>query len=183
MSWSVRYVVNLDDLQAAVRGPAGVTLVPNVGFDAVRSRVDAVENVSRTVQDVGCNARPATTTCTMTFAAGGPDRSGRLSFPPGSGLEVGLAMAPRPRGSCSPDSFTLGPSLWDSGGATALVGRLGLLGGSLPRNPYAPVPVSWPSGSAQQVQGFVASPCADAAGCTDTFQWHATVSLQSVQGG
>ncbi len=128
--------------------------------------------------------RHATTfTCTTTFVAGGPDPGGQLSFPAGSGVEAGVPMAARQRGACNPDDFTLGPSLWDSGGATAIAGPLALLGGTLPARPYAPVKVSWPASSAQQAQGFAASPCqGDAAVCTDAFQWQGTVSLQPVPG-
>ena len=185
MSWTVRYVVDLDDLRSTVRGPAGVTLVPNVDFDAAGSRINASENVVRSVQDLGCNQNKTTFSCTTTFTAGGADPGGQLSFQGGSGLEVGLPMATRPRGACDPDNFTLGPSLWDNGGATALVGQLRLIGGTLPANPYAPVMVSWPGGSAAQAQGFAVSPCQGepAAVCHDTFTWQGTVALQAVPGG
>ncbi|MGZ4178216.1 MAG: hypothetical protein ACXVRP_08155 [Solirubrobacteraceae bacterium] len=183
MSWTVRYVVNLDDLLSAVRGGAGTVLVPNVAFDAAGSRIDAFETVIRTLQDKGCNQNVTTTTCTMTFAPGGPDAGGQLSFPAGSGLEVGVPMAPRQQGTCNPDNFTLGPSLWDGGGATALLSRLGLVGGTLPANPYAPIRVSWPQGAAAVLQGFAVSPCqGDTAACTDNFQWQGTVALQTVPG-
>jgi F0F1-type ATP synthase membrane subunit c/vacuolar-type H+-ATPase subunit K len=183
MAWSVRYVVDLDDLLSAVRGPAGTTLVPNVTFDAARSHVTATETVHRSVQDFGCNGQPTSWSCTTAFAAGGPDPGGELSFPAGAGLQAGLPMTARHRGSCASDNFTLGPSLWDSGGATAIAGTLGLVGGTLPARPYAPVKVTWPTGSAGQAQGFAASPCAgDTAACTDTFQWGGTVSLQPLSG-
>ncbi len=183
MSWTVRYVVDLDALESAVRGPAGVTLVPNVSFDASGSQIDASETVVRSVQDAGCNQSKTTFTCTTTFTPGGTDPGGRLSFPAGSGLEVGVPMATHQRGACNPDNFTLGPSLWDSGGATALASRLALVGGTLPANPYAPIRVSWPGGSAAQAQGFTVSPCqGDAAACTDTFAWQGTVALQGVPG-
>ena len=184
MSWTVRYVVDLDALESAVRGPGGVTLVPNVSFDAAGSRIDASETVVRSLQDVGCNQRKTTFTCTTTFTPGGTDPGGRLSFLAGSGLEVGVPMAAHPGGACDPDNFTLGPSLWDSGGATALASRLELLGGALPAHPYAPIRVSWPGGSAAQALGFAVSPCqGDAAACTDTFGWQGTVALQGVPGG
>jgi hypothetical protein len=184
MSWTVRYVVDLDDLLSAVRGAGGTTLVPVVSFDAAGSHVTAGEAVRRSVQDLGCNGRATTFNCTTTFAAGGPDPGGQLSFPAGSGLEAGVPMAAHQSGACNPDDFTLGPSLWDSGGATALAGPLALLGGRLPARPYAPVKVSWPASSASQAQGFAASPCqGDTAVCTDTFQWQGTVSLQPVPGG
>jgi hypothetical protein len=184
MSWTVRYVVDLDALESAVRGPGGVTLVPNVSFDAAGSRIDASETVVRSLQDVGCNQRKTTFTCTTTFTPGGTDPGGRLSFLAGSGLEVGVPMAAHPGGACDPDNFTLGPSLWDSGGATALASRLELLGGALPAHPYAPIRVSWPGGSGAQALGFAVSPCqGDAAACTDTFGWQGTVALQGVPGG
>ncbi len=183
LSWTVRYVVDLDHLLSAVRSSAGTTLVPAVTFEAAGSHVTATEAVSRTIQDLGCNGNPTTFTCTTTFVAGGPDPGGRLSFPAGSGLEVGVPTATRQTGACNPDDFTLGPSLWDSGGATALAGQLALLGGSLPTHPYAPIRVRWPVGSAQAAQGFVTSPCqGDAAVCSDAFQWQGTVALQAVRG-
>jgi hypothetical protein len=183
MTWTVRYVVDLDDLLSAVRGSTGTTLVPNVTFDAAGSRVTATEAISRSVQDMGCNGNATTFNCTTTFAAGGPDPGGQLSFPAGSGLAVGVPMAAHERGACDPDNFTLGPSLWDGGGATAFVAPLKLLGGTLPARPYAPVKVAWPAGSAQQVQGLSNSPCqGDTAVCTDAFSWQGTVSLQPIPG-
>lgn len=183
MTWSVRYVVDLDDLLAAVRGPEGTALVPNVTFDAAGSHVTATETVSRSVQDFGCNGAATTWTCTTAFAAGGPNPGGQLSFPAGSGLEAGVPMTARQRGKCDPDNFTLGPSLWASGAATAIAGPLKLLGGTLPVRPYAPVKVAWPTGSADLVEGFATGPCqGDAAACRDRFQWHGTVSLQPVSG-
>lgn len=183
MAWSVRYVVDLDELLSAVRGPAGTTLVPNVTFDAPGSHVTATETVSRSVQDQGCNGQPTTWNCTTAFAPGGPDPGGQLSFPAGSGLEAGVPLSARQRGSCDPDNFTLGPSLWAGGAVTAIAAPLKLLGGTLPVRPYAPVKVSWPAGSADLVQGFAASPCqGDAAVCSDTFQWRGTVTLQPVSG-
>lgn len=182
MSWTVRYVVDLDDLVSAVRGPAGTALAVDVAFDAAGSRIDASETVSRTLQDLGCNQKANTVTCTTSFTAGGQDPGGQLSFA-GSKLEVGLPLAPSPRGACNPDNFTLGPSLWASGGATALVSRLALLGGTLPANPYAPVRVSWPEDAATTTQGFAVSPCqGDAAVCTDSFKWQGTVALQALPG-
>jgi hypothetical protein len=183
MSWSVRYVVDLDDLLSAVRGPGATTLVPAVSFDAAGSHVTATETASRTVQDFGCNGRATTFNCTTTFSAGGPDPGGQLSFPAGSGLQAGLPMTARRRGACDPGNFTLGPSLWDGGAATAVAAPLKLLGGTLPARPYAPVKVSWPAGSAAQTQGFATSPCqGDTAVCNDAFQWQGTVSLQPIAG-
>jgi hypothetical protein len=183
MSWSVRWVVDLDDLLSAVRSSAGVTLVPNVAFDAAGSRVTATESISRSVQDYGCNGKPTTFDCMTTFAPGGPDPGGQLSFPAGAGLEAGMPMAASQRGTCDPDNFTLGPSLWDGGAATAIAGPLRLLGGTLPRRPYAPVKVSWPADSAQLAHGSPVSPCqGDTAVCTDAFRWRGTVSLQPVSG-
>jgi hypothetical protein len=183
MSWSVRYVVDLDDLLSAVRGRDATTLVPNVAFDAAGSHVTAVEAVSRSIQDVGCNGKATTLRCTTTFAAGGADPGAQLSLEPGAGLEVGVPTAAHRHGACDPDTFTLGPSLWDGGAAKALVGQLTLAGGTLPARPYAPIRVSWPTGSAPQAQGFATSPCqGDTAACTDAFRWQGTVSLHSVPG-
>jgi hypothetical protein len=184
MSWRVRYIVDVDDLLSAVRGASGVTLVPNVTFDRTGSEVSATEALSRTVQDVGCNGKATTFDCTNTFSAGGSDPGGQLAITAGSGLQVGVPVAVRRRGGCNADNFTLGPSLWDSGAATALVGRLGLLGGAaLPSDPYKPLKVSWPANSAQQTLGFTASPCAgDSAACQDAFHWTGTVSLESIHG-
>jgi hypothetical protein len=183
MSWTVRYVVDLDDLLSALHGSDGTTLVPDVSFDAAGSHITASEIVSRSVQDFGCNGTATTFNCATTFVAGGPDPGGALSFPGGAGLQAGVPMAARQRGACNPDNFTLGPSLWDSGAAAALAPRLKLLGGTLPARPYAPVTVSWPADSAQQAEGFAASPCqGDTAACTDAFQWRGTVSLQAVPG-
>ncbi|MFL5861027.1 MAG: hypothetical protein ACJ780_09640 [Solirubrobacteraceae bacterium] len=183
MSWTLRYVVGLDDLRAAVHGASGTALVPNVSFDSAGSRIAASETVTRSLQDVGCNQAKTTFACTTAFTAGGPDPGGQLSFPARSGLEVGLPLRMRQRGACALDTFTLGPSLWDSGGATALVGQLRLLGGTLPANPYAPIRVSWAQGAAMQTQGFAVSPCqGDTEVCTDTFQWRGTVALQPVAG-
>jgi len=175
--------VDLDDLLSAVRGPGATTLVPAVSFDAAGSHVTATETASRSVQDFGCNGRATTFNCTTTFGAGGPDPGGQLSFPAGSGLQAGVPMTARQHGACDPDNFTLGPSLWDGGAATAVARPLKLLGGTLPARPYAPVKVSWPAGSAAQTQGFAASPCqGDTAACTDAFQWQGTVSLQPISG-
>jgi hypothetical protein len=182
MAWRVRYIVDLDALEAAVPGAPGAlpSLVPHVTFDAAGSRLDAVENVSRTVLDAGCNGSPGTFRCQTTFHLGGPDPAGQLSFPGTAGLEVGLPTSVTTSGACDPNDYTLGPSLWDSGAGTALVGRLGLVGGSLPADPYAPVRVSWPGGSAQPRDGFAASPCqGDGAVCSDTFHWQGTVRLQA----
>jgi hypothetical protein len=183
MTWSVRWVVDLDDLLSAVRGSTGTTLVPNISFDAVGSHVTATETVSRSVQDLGCNGRAMTFNCTTTFAAGGADPAGQLSLAAGDGLEAGVPVAARQRGACDPDNFTLGPSLWDGGGATAVAGALKLLSATLPARPYAPVKVSWPAASPAVTQGAPTSPCqGDAAVCTDAFRWQGTVSLQPDSG-
>lgn len=181
MSWRVRYVVDLDDLLAAVRSADGTTLVPEVSFDGPASRLDASETLSASTQDVGCNGTMTTVTCTEAFRLGGADPAGDLTFSPADGTEIGVPMTDSAHGTCLPADFTLGPALWDGGGATALVSRLGLLGGRLPANPYAPIRVTWPLSSAAQAQGFAASPCqGDTSACTDDFHWSGTVSLQAV---
>jgi hypothetical protein len=183
MAWRVRYIVDLDDLRSAVRSSGTTTLVPDVTFDIADSHVTATETISRSVQDVGCNGKMTTFDCTMTFGAGGPGPGGQLSFPAGAGLEAGVPVAVRTHGGCDPDNFTLGPSLWDSGAATALAAPLKLVGGTLPARPYAPVTVAWPAGSADQAQEFAASPCqGDGVACTDAFSWRGTVSLQPIPG-
>lgn len=181
MSWTVRYIVNLDELLAAVRSSQGAMLAPNVTFDAAGSSVDAVETLSRTLQDAGCNGKATTYNCKMTFHAGGSDPGGQLSFL-SAGMEVGVPMAPSPSGACSAANFTLGPSLWDGGAGATVVRQLGLVGGSLPTNPYAPIHVSWPGASAQP--DFATSPCqGDGNVCSDHFGWQGTVALHSVRSG
>ena len=182
MTWTVRYIVNLDELLAAVRGSPGANLAPNVTFDAAGSSVDATENLNRTVQDAGCNGRATTFDCRMTFHPGGSDPGGRLSFG-AAGMNVGVPMVPSFAGACSPADFPLGPSLWDAGaGAAAAVRQLGLVGGALPADPYAPIHVKWPGASAQR--GFATSPCqGDISVCSDQFGWQGTVSLAPVPSG
>jgi hypothetical protein len=180
MSWSVRYVVDLDALQSAVRGPAGTVLVPAVSLDPSGSRVSAHEILTRTAIDRGCNGQPTTFECDTTYALGLPV-DGVLSFPPTGGVEVGVPTSSNPSGDCDPSDYTLGPSLWDSGATTAVAARLGLVGGALPANPYAAVPVSWPLNSLALASGFTASPCqGDGAACKDTFRWTGHVVLQAV---
>jgi hypothetical protein len=183
MSWSVRFTVYPDQLLAAIRGGGQTVLVPEISFDRAASGLDAVETDTRTFADAGCNQRPTRRTCTSTWRLGGPDPAGQLSIPAGSGLQVGIPMAAATRGSCDAGDYTLGPSLWDGGATTALVRQLGLVGGRLPANPYAPVAVSWPRASAQRAVGFATGPCEGAGpACHDTFHWHATVTLQSGAG-
>jgi hypothetical protein len=177
MTWTVRYVVNLDDLHVAVRGAPGTVLVPGAYVDRAASRLDVTENAARTFVDAGCNGRAAAFRCVTRF---GLSPAGVLSFSPA--LEVGLPVTiASATGSCDPVVYALGPSLFDGGATTALVAPLGLLGGHLPANPYAPVTVSWPADSASLLSGFLASPCAgDAAACQDAMQWHGTVTIQPV---
>lgn len=181
MSWTVRYIVDLDDVLGASRGADGSVIVPAVTFDAHASRLDAVERLTRTVQDVGCNQGPSTFTCTKTFYAGGKDPGGELTLTTANGLDVGVPMSTATSGQCVPSDYTLGPSLWESGGATAIAAHLGLAGGSLPPNPYAPVKVASPGNSGLAAQPFASSPCAgDAVVCRDTFKWKGTVRLEPV---
>jgi hypothetical protein len=177
MSWTVRFVVNLDDLLAAVRTSQGTTLAPDVTFDAAGSSVNALETLSRSIQDSGCNGRATIYNCRMAFHAGGSDPGGQLSLT-SAGLAVGVPMAPSQSGSCGATDYTLGPSLWDEGAAAAAVRQLGLVGGSLPADPYAPIHVKWPGASAAQAAGVAVSPCqGDGIVCTDTFTWQGTVAL------
>jgi hypothetical protein len=180
MSWSVRYVVDLDALQSAVRGPAGTVVVPAVSFDPSGSQVSAHEVLTRTAIDRGCNGQPTTFECDTTYALGSP-AEGLLSFPATGGLEVGVPTSSNPSGDCDPSDYTLGPSLWDSGATTAVTSRLGLVDAALPANPYAAVPVSWPLNSLALASGFTASPCqGDGAACKDTFRWTGHIVLQAV---
>lgn len=175
MSWTVRYVVDLDDIQAAVRTPQGTVLVPSVVVDGAASTLDAVQRLSRTVVDVGCNGSPVTYACTTTYRLTGAPA---LSFVPDLGLQVGLALTPVTSGTCDPNDYTLGPSLFDGGATTAIVGSLDLAGGPLPADPYAPVPVSWPGSSAGESEGFVTSPCSGiTAVCHDNLHWRGTVTV------
>jgi hypothetical protein len=180
MSWSVRYVVDLDALQTAVRAPGGAVLAPAVSLDGQQSRLSAREILSRTAIDEGCNGQPTTFECNATYSVGSPS-DGLLSFPATGGLEIGVPTQANPSGDCDPSDYPLGPSLWDSGGTTAVAPGLGLVGGSLPANPYAPVRVSWPGSSLALVSGSPLSPCqGDEAACHDTFRWTGHVALQAV---
>lgn len=179
MSWSVRYVVDLDDVLAAARSSQGTVIVPEIAFEDIASTLDVTETLSRTVQDVGCNGSPRTYRCTETFHTGGPDPATDLSLTTSGGLTVGVPMQAVTSGTCDPTDYTLGPSLWDSGAATATAPHLGLVGGSLPANPYAPVRVAWPRSSGPR--SLATSPCqGDGAACTDRFRWRGTVRLQPV---
>jgi hypothetical protein len=177
MSWTVRYVVKLDAVESAVRGSSGVTLVTQVGYYRSRSSIRAREKLTRTAIDRGCNGKPTTFTCTTAYGPAPPSQ-GLLSFPASGGLEIGVPLTSRGTGDCDPSDYTLGPSLWDSGATTALVSTLGLVGGKLPADPYAPVKVAWPAGSAGNAEGFQQSPCAgDGLSCRDTLRWSGTVTL------
>ncbi|HEY2441375.1 MAG TPA: hypothetical protein VGI07_14165 [Solirubrobacteraceae bacterium] len=181
MSWTVRYVVDLDDVLAAAGSAQGSALVPAISFAAAGSRLSAVERLVHTVQDAGCNAPPKTFRCAKTFHLGGADPAGQLSSTAAGGLEVGVPFRTTSTGVCAPEDYVLGPSLWDSGAGIANATALGLLGGRLPGRPYAPVRVSWPGNSGAQSQPFAASPCqGDAAVCQDAFQWRGTVRLEPV---
>ena len=87
-------------------------------------------------------------------------------------------------GQCAAVDYTLGPSLFDSGATTALIGSLGIAGGTLATDPYKPISVQWPADSAQQTEGFVASPCqGDGPACSDALTWHGVVALTPAAGG
>jgi hypothetical protein len=178
MSWRVRYTVNLDQIVSAVRGPQGVVVVPTVTFDHGSSSLNATEHISRSYVDQGCFNTPTNTTCVnrFRFSSGGGDQ---LGFRPGQGLEIGIPMKAAGQGKCSPSYYQLGPSLWDSGAATALVHALGLPGGTLPANPYRTLKLSWPVNSAGHHDDSVASPCQGiASGCTDRFSWKGSARLE-----
>lgn len=187
MSWSVRYVIDLNNVTEAVQSPEGATILPTVAFDAAASRLEAVERLTRTYVDVGCFNAPKTYTCNTIFHLSQTGAESDLGFEPGLGTEIGIPMAGRSTGQCSPDDYTVGPSLWDAGATTAAVGQLGQLGLSgtqLPGNPYAPIHVSWPLNSAAEQDGFLVSPCQGIpASCSDLLSWQGTVQLQAVVGG
>jgi hypothetical protein len=184
MSWSVRYVVDPDQLQAAVATPEGPAIVPTVFFDAAGSELAASEKLSRTYVDNGCFARPTSFKCTSSFHLSSSGADSDLSFDPGVGTEVGLPMRSSNKGQCHPDDYTIGPSLWDAGASTVLVSKLDLIGGHLPGNPYASVHVSWPGSSALEQQNFLTSPCQGIPlSCSDALHWHGTVRLQAVSAG
>ncbi len=179
MSWTVRYIVNLDDILAATRGAQGSALVPAVAFAGPGSRITAVESLERSFGDAGCNGPTTTFRCARTFHLGGADPGGQLSAAPNGGLDVGLPLATSSTGACAPEDFVLGPSLWEEGAGTAEAAQLGLFGGSLPADPYAPVRVSWPGNAGQPL---FSSPClGDAVTvCRDSFAWSGTVRLMPV---
>jgi hypothetical protein len=183
MSWSVRYVVDLNRLAATVRDGRGTIVVPSVTLSRGGSRVDATEQVSRSTVDLTCNGRTVTNRCATRYTLGSAGASGWLSLAPGTGLDVGIPTRQSTSGSCDPALFALGPSLWASDAATARASRLGFLGGGLPGNPYAPVKVSWPLDSALADDGMVASPCQSNPACVDSLRWNATVRLQQASGG
>jgi hypothetical protein len=159
-------------------------LVPTVTFDGGGSSVSAIEKASRSTADVGCAGKPASASCTTTFRAGGPGADGMLSTIPGAGLEVGVPTRRSGIGSCGAENYTLGPSLWDSGATIAQVGKLGLVGGSLPAHPYRRVTVSWPTSSALAADDLIASPCQGmGSGCSDSMRWTGAVQLQPVSTG
>ena len=179
MSWKLRYVVDLDDVLSAVRSPEGAIIVPQISLDVGDSTLTAAQSLTRSFVDAGCNGRTTNFKCTTAYRLGGPDSGSMLAFLGGLGTKVGIPFTTRGTGACDPDDYTLGPSLWDTGAATALIPGLDPAGGSLPANPYASVSISWPRGSAQQSEGFMTSPCqGDAAACTDRLRWSATVTLQ-----
>lgn len=180
MSWSVRYLIEPDRLQAAVRTAAGVAIVPTVAFDSSASVLSASEKVTRTYVDNGCFDTPTTVTCTSAFHLLTKGADSDLSFDPGVGTEIGIPMRATNKGKCDPDNFTIGPSLWDEGASVAAVGKLDLIGGRLPANPYGRVRVSWPGSSALKQQDFLTSPCQGIASvCTDSLRWRGTVQLQA----
>ena len=180
MSWSVRYVVDLDDLQSAVRGPAGTVLVPDVGFYRSQSRVTRPPDAHAHRDRRGLQRRADDVHVPDDLRARAGDRRPAVAAATG-GLEVGVPITSTGAGDCDPSDYTLGPSLWDSGATTAFVDRLGLVGGTLPTDPYAPVKVSWPTDGVALSQGFIASPCqGDGLSCRDAFHWSGQVALQPV---
>jgi hypothetical protein len=182
LSWRVRYTVDVDRLLSAVRGAQGTVIVPAISLDSGASHLNAIERISRTYVDQGCFERPMNFACATTFHLVGA--ADELDFLPGQGTEIGIPMQGAGRGQCSAEDYTLGPSLWDSGGATILARSLGLIGGRLPANPYRSLRVSWPNDSAALQVGSLSGPCQGlASGCTDQFRWHGAVRLESSASG
>jgi hypothetical protein len=187
MSWTVRYVVELDKPIEAVQSSQGATILPTVAFEASGSTLDAVEKLTRSYVDQGCFNTPRNFSCSTVFHLSSNRADSDLGFDPGLGTAIGIPMVGRSTGQCSPEDFTVGPSLWDSGASTVVaprLGMLGLLGKQLPANPYAPIRVSWPVDSALAQGGFLVSPCQGiAASCTDQLRWQGSVQLQPVGRG
>lgn len=181
MSWTVRYEIAPDDLLSAVRGRQGTVLVPQVSLLRTGSSVTAIERLQRSVVDLSCAGKTTRWSCTETdrLARDG----GLLSFPSGEGLRIGVPTTSTGKGQCAAVDYTLGPSLWDSGATTALVKSLGIDGGRLAPDPYAPIPVSWPGSASGLTDGFLASPCQGDPACTDSFAWRGTVTLEPAAGG
>ncbi|MGH2868033.1 MAG: hypothetical protein ACRDNK_10760 [Solirubrobacteraceae bacterium] len=178
MAWTVRYVIDLDHLQAAVGQAPGTAVVPTVSFDRRGSQLTAAETLSRTTIDTGCSQRPTTIRCTTSDFLDVRGAGSDVSFVPGRGTQIGIPLGFGRHGDCAPDDYTLGPSLWDSGAATAGVSKLDLAGGRLPPNPYAPLRVSWPFSAAGVLSGFLVSPCQGlATACSDAMRWSGTVRL------
>jgi hypothetical protein len=181
MSWSIHYVVHLNNLSAVVADGLTPVLVPEVTLNRGASTLKAAEQENRTSVDMSCNGRPTTYKCRTTFKLSGSQAPGSLSFAPGDGLEVGVPMSQSTTGTCDPDQYTIGPSLWDSGAATASATKLNVVTGRLPGNPYGPVKVAWPFSSSLAIAGLAVSPCqGDAPSCTDSMRWKGTVQLQPV---
>ncbi len=180
MSWTVRYVVNLDRLQAAVSAGRSTAVLPTVTFDRRGSQLSAAEQSSRSSVDQGCFGPTRTIRCTSSFSLRVTGAAAQFGLGP-AGLQIGIPMATAQHGDCVADDYTLGPSLWDGGAATVAVSALSLTGGRLPVNPYAPVSVGWPFSAAGAQQGYLTSPCQGiTVECTDTLRWKGTVRLQSL---
>lgn len=181
MAWTVRYLIDLDHLRAAVGSAPAAVVVPTVSFDRHGSQLTASETLSRTTVDTGCNQRPTTIRCTTTNFLDVHGAASDLSFAPGLGAQIGIPLGFARHGDCAADDYTLGQSLWDSGAATAGVPKLDLAGGRLAPNPYAPLSVSWPFSAAGVLSGFVVSPCSGiATACSDAMRWRGTVRLLPV---
>lgn len=182
MRWTVRYVVDLDRLQAAVTAGRSTAVLPTVTFDRGGSQLSAAEQSSRTTVDQGCFGPTRTIRCASSYFLRVPGAPAQVDLGP-AGLQIGIPMATVHRGDCVADDYTLGPSLWDGGAATVSVGALSLTGGRLPPNPYAPVAVTWPLSAAGVQQGYLTSPCQGiTAECTDTMRWTGSVRLQALGG-
>ena len=182
MRWTVRYVVDLDRLQAAVSTGRSTAVLPTVSFDRGGSQLSAAQQSSRSMVDQGCFGATRTIRCASSYFLRVPGAASQVGLGP-AGLQIGIPMATGHRGDCAADDYTLGPSLWDSGAATVAVNTLSLTGGRLPPDPYAPVAVGWPLSAAGARLGYLTSPCQGiTAECTDTMRWTGSVRLQALGG-
>ncbi len=131
MSWTVRYVVDLDRLQAAVSAGRSTAVLPTVRFD--RGALSAVGRGAELAhhRGPGLLRSDADDSLHQQLLPPVSGAAAQVGLGP-AGLQIGIPMATRHRGDCAADDYTLGPSLWDGGAATVAVSALSLTGGRLP---------------------------------------------------